>query len=77
MLELAQFEEEQNQVHKARKIYENIQNDIAPECLKAAFAQISFEKRQNNNEKVKELYFRAYTQQMDLQETEAVAYIVV
>jgi hypothetical protein len=38
MLELAQFEEEQNQVHKARKIYENIQNDIAPECLKAAFA---------------------------------------
>lgn len=78
MLEQALFEEEQNSVPKARKIYENIQSEgVAPDCLKAVIAFLNFEKRQNNTEKVKELYFRAYSHSMSLQETEAVAYIVV
>ena len=61
MLEQALFEEEQNQIQKARKIYENLQNEIAPDYIKTLVAFINFEKRQNNPEKVKELYYRAYT----------------
>jgi adenylate cyclase class IV len=61
MLENALFEEEQTQIQKARKIYENLQSDIAPDYIKSLLAFINFEKRQNNTEKVKELYFRAYS----------------
>lgn len=60
MIEMALFEEEQQQILKARKIYENLQNDIAPDLIKSLMAFINFEKRQNNLEKVKELYYRAY-----------------
>lgn len=77
MLEQALFEEEQNQIQKARKVYENLQTDIAPECLKTLMAQLNFEKRQNNMEKVKELYFRAYNIALDRKASEQVAYIVV
>ncbi len=48
LLEQALFEEEQNQIQKARKIHENIQNDIATDCIKTLMAFIGFEKRQNN-----------------------------
>lgn len=77
MLEQSLFEEEQNQIQKARKIFENIQNDIAPDCIKTLISFINFEKRQNNVEKVKELYFKAYTTALEKQEVENVAYIVV
>jgi hypothetical protein len=60
MLAQALFEEEQAQIQKARKIYENLQGEIAPDCVKSLMAFINFEKRQNNTEKVKELYFRGY-----------------
>jgi hypothetical protein len=45
MLEQALFEEEQNQIQKARKVYENLQSEIAPDCLKTLMAYVSFEKR--------------------------------
>lgn len=45
MLEQALFEEEQNQIQKARKIYENLQNEIAPDYIKTLVAFINFEKR--------------------------------
>ena len=61
LLEQSLFEEEQNQIQKARKIYETLQAEIAPDCIKTLMAFINFEKRQNNVEKVKELYFLAYT----------------
>ena len=77
MLEQALFEEEQNQIQKARKVYENLQSDIAPDCLKTIMAQLSFEKRQNNIEKAKELYFRAYALALERQASEQVAYVAV
>ena len=40
-------------------------------------AFINFEKRQNNVEKVKELYFKAYTNALERNQSEAMAYIVV
>lgn len=60
MLENALFEEEQAQIQKARKIYEQLQNEVAPDYIKSLVMYINFEKRQNNIEKVKELYFRAF-----------------
>ena len=40
-------------------------------------AFINFEKRQGNTEKVKELYFKAYSYALEKQEIDMVAYIVV
>jgi len=77
MLEQALFEEEQNNIQKARKIFDNLQNEIAPDCIKTLMSFINFEKRQNNPEKVKELYFKAYTSALERQEVETVTYIVV
>lgn len=61
MIENALFEEEQQQKEKARKIYEQVCSDIAPDYLKGLIMFINFEKRQNNIEKVKELYFKAFS----------------
>jgi hypothetical protein len=77
MLENALFEEEQLQVNKARKIYESIQNDIAPDYLKSLTLFINFEKRQNNIEKVKELYFKAYTSALKSNDVDTLSYILV
>ncbi len=77
MIENALFEEDQQQINKARKIYENIQNEVAPDYLKSLIAFINFEKRQNNVEKVKELYYRAYSNSLNNNEIETVAYVVI
>ncbi|CDW82944.1 pre-mrna-processing factor [Stylonychia lemnae] len=77
MIENALFEEEQQQVQKSRRIYENLQNEIAPDYIKSLIAFINFEKRQNNNEKVKELYFRAYSSSQQKNEIETVSYVVI
>ena len=61
MIENALFEEDQKQAAKARKIYEQIQSEIAPDYIKNLIMFINFEKRQNNTEKVKELYYRVYS----------------
>ncbi len=45
MLENAAFEEEQVQFQKARRIYEQINKEIAPELVKSNILYINFEKR--------------------------------
>ncbi len=44
MLETALFEEEQLQIQKSRKIYEKLQNEVAPDYIKTLMAFITFEK---------------------------------
>ncbi len=75
MLENAIFEEEQLQVQKARKIYEQLQNEIAPDYVKSLLMYINFEKRQNNIEKAKELYFKAFQSSLARNETDTLTYI--
>jgi hypothetical protein len=50
---------------------------VAPDYLKSLIAFINFEKRQNNVEKVKELYYRAYSNSLNNNEIETVAYVVI
>jgi hypothetical protein len=50
---------------------------VAPDYLKSLIAFINFEKRQNNVEKVKELYYRAYSNSLNKNEIETVAYVVI
>lgn len=45
--------------------------------MKTLMAYINFEKRQGNTEKVKELYFRAYSTSLEGGESERVTYVVV
>ena len=45
MIENALFEEEQLQIQKSRKIFETLQNEIAPDYIKSLVAFINFEKR--------------------------------
>ena len=52
-------------------------SEVAPDSVKTLLAFINFEKRQGNIEKVKELYFKAYSGALDRGETETVTYIVV
>ena len=61
MVENALFEEEQNQGKKAEKIYESLTTEVAPGHIKSTIAYINFEKRQKNDEKVKDLYFKAFS----------------
>lgn len=59
MIEHALFEEEQQQVPKARMIYETLTNEVAPGYVKATLAFIGFERRMGSNERVKELFYKA------------------
>jgi len=56
MIEHALFEEEQNQIPKARQIYETLINEVAPGHLKSLNALVAFEKRMGSHERVKTLY---------------------
>ena len=47
-------------MQKARKIFENLVTEVAPGHLKSILSFIGFEKRMNNNEKAKDLFFRAF-----------------
>jgi hypothetical protein len=44
----AMFEESQSNAPRARKIYEQLDQEIAPGLVKATMARINFEKRQGN-----------------------------
>lgn len=77
MIENALFEEDQQQIVKARKVYEQLQNEIAPDYIKSLIAFINFEKRQNSTERVKELYFKAFQASLQRNEVETVTYIVM
>ena len=43
-----------------RTLYENLSSEVAPGHIKSVLAFIAFERRQNNNEKVKDLFFKAF-----------------
>ena len=60
LIENAKFEEIASNSLKARKIYEQLTSEIAPGLIKATLARINFEKRENNFDKAKELYFNAF-----------------
>lgn len=75
MIEHALFEEEQQQVPKARMIYETLTNDVAPGHVKAQLAFVSFERRMGSNERVKELFFKAFNQALNKKDANAVTYI--
>jgi len=45
---------------KARLLYETLTNDVAPGHVKATLAFISFERRMGSNERVKELFYKAF-----------------
>lgn len=59
-IENAMFEEEQSNIQKARNLLENLVSEVAPGHIKSILAFIAFERRQNNNEKVKDLFYKAY-----------------
>lgn len=59
-LEQAMFEEIQSNTMRARKLFEQLDEEIAPGLVKATINRINFEKRQGNNEKARELYFNAF-----------------
>ena len=58
------FEEEQQQMPKARLLYETLTTDVAPGHVKATLAFISFERRMGSNERVKELFYKAFNTQL-------------
>ena len=61
LIENALFEELQQNAMRARKLYEQLDQDIAPGLIKATVARINFEKRQGNVDMARELYFNAFT----------------
>lgn len=77
MLENALFEEEQNQVQKTRKIYETIVNEIAPGHIKSIMASVGFERRAGNNERAKDLYFKAFANSLSSQDPLAITFIAI
>lgn len=60
MIEHAMFEEEQSSVPKARMLYETLTNEVAPGHVKATLAFVAFERRMGSNERVKELFYKAF-----------------
>ena len=77
MVENALFEEEQNQGKKAEKIYDSLTTEVAPGHIKSIIAYINFEKRQKNDEKVKDLYFKAFSSAISKNDGQAVTYLGV
>ena len=75
MIENAMFEEEQQQMPKARLLYENLTNEVAPGHIKAILAFISFERRMGSNERVKELFFKAFNTALSRKDAQAVTYV--
>ena len=60
---------------KARLLYENLTNEVAPGHVKAMLAFISFERRMGSNERVKELFFKAFNTAMTKNDKLAVTYV--
>lgn len=75
MIENAMFEEEQQQMPKARLLYETLTNEIAPGHIKATLAFIGFERRMGSNERVKELFYKALNAALGRKDGNAVTYI--
>ena len=60
---------------KARRLYETLVNDVAPGHIKAMLAFVSFERRMGSNERVKELYYKAFKSSIAKKDPKAVTYI--
>ncbi len=60
---------------KARLLYETLVNDVAPGHIKATLAFVSFERRMGSNERVKELYYKAFKSSIAKKDSKAVTYI--
>lgn len=75
MLAYALFEEAQNQVAKARKIYENVTQVSAQGLLNAQLAFIAFEMRASNSDRAKELFAKAFENALRQVDSHAVAFL--
>jgi len=62
---------------KARLLYETLTQKVAPGHVKATLAFISFERRMGSNERVKELFYKAFNMALARKDAQAVTYIVM
>lgn len=62
---------------KARMLYETLTNEVAPGYVKATLAFIGFERRMGSNEKVKELFYKAFNTALAKKDAQAVTYIAM
>jgi hypothetical protein len=51
--------------------------EIAPGHIKSTIAYVNFEKRMNNNEKAKELYYQAFSAALVKGDSQQVTYLAV
>ena len=56
-------------------LYETLTNEVAPGHVKATLAFIGFERRMGSNERVKELFYKAYKSSIGKKDAKAVTYI--
>lgn len=75
LIESAIFEEMQSNSLRARRIYEQLDQEIGPGLIRATIARINFEKRQGNVDKARELYFKAFKSALERNNSPAVTYI--
>ena len=74
-IENAMFEEEQSNIQKARNLYENLVTEVAQGHIKSVLAFIAFERRQNNNEKVKDLFYKAFQNALSRKDGKSITFI--
>lgn len=74
-LEHAMFEEIQSNVMRAGKLFQQLDEEIAPGLVKATINRINFEKRQGHNEKARELYANAFEAALQRNDSLAVTFI--
>ena len=74
-IENAMFEEEQGNLQKARSLYDTLVTEVAPGHIKSVLAFISFERRQNNNEKVRDLFFKAFQNAISRKDSRSITFI--
>ena len=56
-------------------LYETLTNEVAPGHLKAILAFIGFERRMGSNERVKELFYKAFTSALGKKDAQADTYV--
>jgi hypothetical protein len=62
---------------KARKIYETLYGEVAPGLIKSTIAYINFEKRMDNLEKAKALYYKAFREALKTCDPQSITYLTV
>ena len=56
-------------------LYETLANEVAPGHLKAILAFIGFERRMGSNERVKELFYKAFNSALGKKDAQTVTYV--